>query len=159
MSAIEHADRFQRDHHWAGLPIAVVYKYIDDQGGYLAALIAYYSLVSLVPLLLVFISVLGFVLHANPDLQQRVLHSALSEFPGIGTQLTSSAGLQGSGTALVVGLLAALYGSLGAAQAIQNAMNVAWAVPRNTRPNPIKSRLKSLALVATAGLAVLGATV
>jgi membrane protein len=159
MSAAGQADRFQRDHHWAALPIAVVYKFTDDQGNYLSALIAYYGLVSLVPLLLVFTSLLGFVLQANPHLQQQILNSALSQFPGIGTQITSSTGLQGSGVALVVGLLGALYGSLGAAQATQNAMNIAWAVPRNRRPNPIRSRLRSLAMVGAAGLAVLGATV
>lgn len=159
MSASAWVDRFQRGHRWAALPIAVVYKYIDDQGSYLAALIAYYGLVSLVPLLLVFSSVLGFVLQADPDLQQRILHSALSEFPGIGTQIRSSTGLRGSGIGLVVGLLGALYGSLGVAQAVQNVMNVAWAVPRNRRPDPIKSRLRSLALIGTAGLAVLGVTV
>lgn len=159
MSATTHVDRFQRGHHWAALPIAVVYKYVDDQGSYLAALIAYYGLVSLVPVLLVSTSVLGFVLQANPDLQQRILHSALSEFPGIGTQIRSSAGLHGSGVALVVGLVGALYGSLGAAQAMQNAMNVAWAIPRNRRPDPIRSRLRSLALLGTAGVAALGVTV
>jgi hypothetical protein len=29
-----------------GFPLAVLYKYIDDSGGYLAALIAYYGFVS-----------------------------------------------------------------------------------------------------------------
>lgn len=159
MTTSAHVDRFQREHHWAALPIAVVYKYFDDQGSYLAALITYYGLVSLVPVLLVFTSVLGFVLQADPHLQQRILHSALSEFPGIGTQIRSSAGLHGSPVALVVGLIGALYGSLGAAQAVQNAMNVAWAIPRNRRPDPIKSRLRSLALLATAGVAALAVTV
>jgi membrane protein len=159
MTMTERLDLFQRRHRWAGLPIALAYKFVDDQGGYLAALIAYYGLVSLVPLLLLLTSILGFMLSGNPDLQQQILHSALSEFPGIGAQITSSAGLQGNATAVVVGLVGALYGSLGAAQATQNAMNVAWAVPRNQRPNPLRARLRSLALLATAGLAVLGATI
>jgi len=32
-------DGYQRRHRWAGFPLAVVYKFADDQGGYLAALI------------------------------------------------------------------------------------------------------------------------
>jgi len=32
-----------------GFPLAVVYKYIDDQGGDIAALITYYAFVSLFP--------------------------------------------------------------------------------------------------------------
>ena len=38
----------------------------------------------------------------------------------------------------------------GVAQALQNAMNVAWAVPRNSRPTPVYARLKSLVLLLTA---------
>jgi uncharacterized BrkB/YihY/UPF0761 family membrane protein len=49
----------------------------------------------------------------------------------------------------------ALYGALGLGQALQNALNVAWSVPRNSRPNPILLRLKSLFLLLTAGIAVL----
>ena len=87
------------------------------------------------------------------------MHSTLSQFPVIGTQITAPSGLHGSGVALLVGALGALYGSIGVAQAVQNAMNVAWAVPRDSRPNPLKARLRSLMLLATAGLAVVGATV
>ncbi|MEO7059591.1 MAG: YihY/virulence factor BrkB family protein [Lapillicoccus sp.] len=151
-------DAFQRRHRWASLPIAVTYKFFDDQGSYLAALIAYYGLVSLFPLLLLLTSVLGFVLQGDAALQQRILHSAISDFPVIGTQISAPSGLRGSGVAILVGAVGAVYGSIGGAQAVQHAMNVAWAVPRNRRPNPIKARLRSLVLIATAGLAVLGAT-
>ena len=48
-----------------------------------------------------------------------------------------------------------LYGALGVAQATQNALNIAWAVPRNRRPNPIMARLRSVLLLAVAGLAIL----
>jgi membrane protein len=41
------------------------------------------------------------------------------------------------------------------AQAAQNAMNIMWAVPRNRRPNPIASRLRSLLLLAIGGLTFL----
>lgn len=47
-------DRLQRRSRAAGFVIAVIYKYVDDQGGYLAALITYYAFVSLFPLLLLF---------------------------------------------------------------------------------------------------------
>jgi uncharacterized BrkB/YihY/UPF0761 family membrane protein len=44
------------------------------------------------------------------------------------------------------------------AQAVQHAMNTAWSVPRNSRPNPFLARGRSLLLLGTAGLAVLGTT-
>jgi YihY family inner membrane protein len=159
MALTERLDRFQQRHEWAGFPLAVVYKFADDQGNYLAALITYYGFLSFFPLLLLFSSVLGFILQGNADLQDQILNSTLSQFPVIGEQLTSPSGLHGSTTAVVVGLVGSLYGALGVAQATQNAMNSAWAVPRNRRPNPLAARLRSMLLLLTVGLAVVGTTV
>jgi YihY family inner membrane protein len=159
MSVTTRLDAFQRRHRWAGFPVAVVYKYADDQGGYLAALITYYGFLSVFPLLLVASSALGVVLQGNDELRLEILGSALRQFPVIGDQLADPQSLRGSGLALVVAFLGAVYGALGVAQATQNAMNVAWAVPRNRRPNPVLSRVRSLVLLATAGVAVLATTV
>jgi membrane protein len=159
MSVTQRLDAFQQRHRWAGFPLAVVYKFAEDQGPYLAALITYYGFLALFPLLLLLASILGFVLEGDPDLQDRILDSTLSQFPVIGDELGDPQGLQGSGVALVVGGLVALYGALGVAQALQNAMNVAWAVPRHRRPNPIRLRLRSLVLITVGGLAVLATTV
>lgn len=52
-------DRLQRRNRAVGVIVGVVYKYNDDQGGYLAALITYYALVSLFPLLLLLTTGLG----------------------------------------------------------------------------------------------------
>lgn len=152
-------DRFQRRHPAAGFPLAVLYKYFDDSGGYLAALIAYYGFVSLFPLLLLLSTVLAFLLSGHPAWQQQILGSALHEFPVVGTQLGDPTHLGGGAAGLIIGIAGSVYGSLGVAQAVQYAMNTAWRVPRNERPNPIKARLRSLLLLGTAGLAVVGTTV
>ena len=55
---------------------------------------------------------------------------------------------------MVIGALAALYGVIGLGQAAQNAVNVAWAIPRNSRLNPLVSRLRSLVWLVLAGLAL-----
>ncbi len=89
-------DRFQRRHRWAAFPIGVLYKFFDDQGSYLAALITYYGFVSLFPLLLLLASILGFVLSGDPDLQNRILDSAIGQFPIVGTELGRPGGLQGN---------------------------------------------------------------
>jgi len=99
--------------------------------------------------------VLGFVLQEHPHLQQQILESALAQFPVIGQELGSPQGLRGSTTAVVIGLVSSLYGALGVAQATQNAMNTMWAVPRNRRPNPIASRLRSLLLLGVGGVTFL----
>lgn len=149
-------DDFQRRHNWLGLPIATIYKFVDDQGGYLAALITYYGFLSIFPLLLLGTSILGFALHSNPQLRAQIVGSALRDFPIVGPQLRAHAhSFQGSGAALAIGIVGSLYGGLGVAQAAQNAMNTVWAVPRNDRPKPWKSRLRSLGLLLTLGAAAL----
>jgi YihY family inner membrane protein len=152
-------DRFQRRHAWAGFPLAVVYKYVDDLGGYLAALLTYYAFVSLFPILLLLTTVLGVVLAGNPELQARIVDTALAQFPVVGGQLGQPQALRGDTAGIVVGLLVALYGALGVAQAFQFANNTVWRVPRNERPNPILGRARGLLILGIAGLAILGTTV
>jgi YihY family inner membrane protein len=158
MALVDRLDHLQRRHPAAGFPIAVIYKYVDDSGPYLAALITYYAFVSLFPLLLLLSTILGHVLAGNPELQQRLIHSAVSQFPVVGQQLARPKELSGGATGVVIGVLGSLYGGLGVAQAIQYAMNSAWSVPRNSRPNPFLARGRSLLLLGTAGLAVIGTT-
>jgi membrane protein len=148
-------DATQRRRRWVGFPLAVVYKFFDDQGSYLAVIVTYYAFAAIFPMLLISSSVLGFVLQGNEDLQKAVLQSALKEFPIVGTQLATPQGLQGSTPAVIVGTLAAVYGVIGLGQAVQNAVNVTWGVPRNGRPNPFRGRLRSGALLSLAGLTVL----
>ena len=156
MSAqVDRVDSFQRRHPVVGFPLAVVYKFFDDQGNYLAATITYYAFIAIFPLLLIASSVLGFILQGDPELRQEVLTSALRQFPIVGSQLGAPKGLQGSTSAVVVGVLAALYGVLGLGQAALHAVNVAWAVPRNSRLNPVVSRLRSFVVMIIAGVTVL----
>jgi membrane protein len=160
MGAVSWIDRYQQRHPWAGFPLAVVYKFADDQGGYLAALITYYGFLSLFPLLLLGVTILGFVLSDNPELQQEVLGSALRQFPIIGAQLRENVhSLRGSGLGLAVGVLVSMYGGLGVAQATQAALNRVWGVPRNVRPNPLTSRARSLAVLLVAAVAMFVTTV
>ena len=55
----------------------------------------------------------------------------------IGEQLSYPERLSGGWVGLTIGIAGALFGGLGVAVAAQNAMNVAWSVPRNQRPDPI----------------------
>lgn len=152
-------DAFQRKHAILGFPIAVIYKYFDDQGPYLAAIISYYAFIAIFPLLLISSSILGFFLQDDPELRDRLLDSALSQFPIVGDKLGRPDGLTGSTSAIVIGSLAALYGSMGLGQASQNAANIAWSVPRNSRANPFLLRLRSIFFLAASGLGILSIAV
>ena len=74
-------DRLQQRHTATAFAYAVVKKFGDDRGGNLTALITYYGFVSLFPLLLVGVTVLGFVLQGNEELQQRLVGLRARELP------------------------------------------------------------------------------
>jgi YihY family inner membrane protein len=140
-------DDYQQRRDWLAFPVAVVKKFGDDQAGRHAALLAYYGFFSLFPLLLVAVTVIGFLLQGGSDLRERIVDSAVAQFPVIGDDIereVSRSGLQGSGLALAVGLALALWGGLGVAEAAQNAMNGIWNVPRKRYPNFLLRRLRGL---------------
>lgn len=159
MGAVATVDDFQRRHDVLGFPLAVVYKYFDDQGPYLAAALTYYAFVSIFPLMLLGSSILGLLLQGEPEWSEAILDSALAQFPIIGDELGRPEGLAGSVTGVAVGAVVALYGCQGLGQAVQNTQHVVWSVPRNSRPNPFYARFKTLLLLVTAGLSVLTVSV
>ena len=150
-------DRFQRRHSVLGFPIGVLYKFFDDAGGYMAALLTYYAFVCVFPLLLLIATILSVVLRNNPGLQKEILESALSQVPVVGDQLGDPQSLSGGTTGVVLGAVVAIYGVLGVGNALQYAMNTIWAVPRNSRPNLFLTRARSL-LIVPLGLVVVIAT-
>ncbi|HEX4789550.1 MAG TPA: YihY/virulence factor BrkB family protein, partial [Actinospica sp.] len=94
-----------------------------------------------------------------PRLQADVLNSALAEFPVIGSQLRANVHSLGrSGVGLVVGVLFTFVGARGVANAMQNAMNTVWEIPRRARPGFPISWLRSFGLIAVIGLGVLVTT-
>lgn len=153
----EALDEAQRRRPWAAVPVAVIVKALQDRAPYLAALLAYYGFVSLFPLLLLLSSVLGFVLDGNPELRDEILGSALQAFPGLRQTLRENvSALHGSGWGLTIGVIGTLYGGLGIMQAAQAVMNQIYGVPRSRQPNVLRSRLRSLAMLAVLALAVAG---
>lgn len=152
-------DRYQQRHRRLSFLAAVVKKFGEDQAGQLAALIAYYAFVSLFPLLLVFVTVLGFVLQGDPGARERILDGALGQFPIIGDQLRLHS-LSGSGVALAIGLVSSLVAGLGVMSAAQNAFNRIWSVPFKHRPGFLPSRARSLRTLAIlAALSIVSTTV
>jgi membrane protein len=143
-------DDFQQRTKALAIPLAVVKKAGDDQGGNLAALVAYFGFFSLFPLLLVFTTILGYVLASDPSEQHKVEQSILHQFPSLGSSLPLHS-ISGSAVALILGLLVSLWAGLGVTNAAQNLLNTVWAVPRKDRPNFVKSRLRGVGLLAFLG--------
>jgi membrane protein len=149
-------DRYQQSHAALGFPFAVLKKFGDDSAGNLAAVIAWSATLAVFPLLLLLITVLGIVLRNDPNLQQRVLKSALVEFPVIGQQLqTNIKSLNRSGVGLIVGLIGTFLGTRGVANALQNALNTMWEIPRERQPGFPLNALRSLAIVLVLGIGLI----
>lgn len=152
-------DRFQQRHPVIGFPLAVVQKFGNDQAGGKAALMAYYGLFALFPLLLLFATVLGFILSSHPALRQQLFYSALGNFPVIGSQIRSSVHpLRGNIAALIVGIVGSVYGAVGIGMAAQNAMNTVWNVAFVYWPSLWKRYLRTFGVIGLLGLASLTST-
>ena len=153
---LQAADRLQQRHGVLGFPVAVVKKFGDDQAGKHAALLAYYGFFSLLPLLLVFVTLLAYALANNPELQRQLIDTVIAHFPGFGPQLQAT--IQGSGIGLVVGVLGTLWGGLGITQSAQDAMNAVWNIPRKDRPAWGLRLARSLGALLLLAVAVFAAT-
>jgi len=142
-------DRLQRRHAPLAIVVAVLRTFSDQGAGNAAALMAWWAFFSIFPLLLLFVTILGYVLSGDPAAQRSIEHSVLQQFPILG-QHTSD--LHGSGVALVVGLLGTLWSGLGVTVAAQNAFNTVYMVPHRERPDFFVSRLRGLKLLVTVGV-------
>lgn len=148
LGPVRRFDAFQQRHKGWAIPMAVIRKFGNDQAGNLAALIAYYAFFSIFPLLLVFTTILGFVVQGNTSLYNDVQNSVLGHFPGIDLKTHQ---LTGSVPALIIGAVGSVWGGLGVTNAAQNAFDRVWAVPFKDRPDFIHSRLRGLLLLVSLG--------
>lgn len=146
-------DTFQQEHSWLAFPAAVWRKLSDDQVGDLTALLTFYAFLSLFPLMLLLVTVLGVALRHDQALQDWVLRSALADFPVIGGQLRGDVHAVGRGpVGLVAGLIGSFLGARGLASAAQTVLNRLWAVPFNRQPGFPWSWLRSYGFIAVVGV-------
>lgn len=157
---VRRTDKFQQRHAVLGFPFAVLQKFGNDQAGGNAALIAYYGLFAVFPLLMLFTTILGYVLHNDDQLRKNLENSALGSFPIIGPQLQSQVHtLTGSALAVVVGGLLLLYGAVGLGLATQSAMNKVWNIPYVRWPSLPMRYLRGLGVLALLAVSAIGSTV
>jgi uncharacterized BrkB/YihY/UPF0761 family membrane protein len=148
---IAKVDSWQRHNRVAGPAYAVVRKFSDDQANLLVVCLGWYGFLSIYPLLLVVVTVFGFI---GVSSLGGGLVNTLHQFPVIGADFNSSPGghhLQGSVPALVVGMAGLIYGAQGVTQYAQQAMSQVWNIPQLERPRFVTRLVRSLL-----GLAVIG---
>lgn len=152
-------DEFQQRKPALALPLGIVKRFGEDEGGSMVSLIAYRAFFSLFPLLLLMTTILGYVLAGNEELHREVVNSTLSQFPIIGNQLKGGS-LQGSGVALAVGIVGSVLAGLGVILETQQTFDRCWGVPKAAKRSFVGSRLRGIGLlVVLGGLAVVSTVV
>ena len=156
--AVRAVDDWQQRHTVPGFLFAVVKKFGDDNGGVLAANLAFVAFGALFPLLLLLTTILGLVLAGDAHLRTEVLKSALAEFPVIGNQLGQNIhSLKARSTpALIISIVGLVWTSIGMSQAALFTMSQVWNLPNSERPDYVHRLVRSLAFlgVMAVGLAV-----
>lgn len=125
------------------------------QTGRNAAFLTYYGFLTLFPLFLAASTIVGFVLESRPELQDDLVGSAVDQVPFIGDEIASGA-ITGSWLALLIGLGAALWGSMRAFIGLQLAYDDTWEVPIDDRAKFVTKRLRALVGICVIGLAQVG---
>ena len=152
-------DDYQQARPVLAMPLGIVKKFGDDEGGSMVSLIAYRAFFSLFPLLLLMTTILGYVLAGNEKLREEVVSGTLSQFPIIGNQLQGGE-LHGSGVALAVGIVGSLLAGLGVVLETESTFNRCWDVPKTDERGFLGSRLRAVGLLLVlGGLAVVSTVV
>ena len=147
-----------------GFPWAVIKRYIEDHGGWLGSLIAYYGFFSLYPLLVAFTTIATWLFDDRPQTLQRILTAVWSKLPFATTDLAEEVSeqvkdLSGQGWIAVVSLLVSLWGAIGVVRVLQDAVNTMWGVPRYRRPRYFVKVGRGAAMLSLLGVGVIGSAV
>jgi YihY family inner membrane protein len=157
--AIRRVDRAQQRNPAAAFVFGVIKKYGDDNGGTLTASLAHSAFLSLFPLLLILVTVLGLVAAGNPALRQDVLNAVANQFPAAGDQLTNISALRRSSViGLIIGLVGLLWGANGLAQAGLFTMEQVWNLPGPARPGFLPRLGRSMIFLGVLGIGVVVTT-
>jgi membrane protein len=142
---VAETSRFQqlRDRYaWLDHLVRAGARYTERHGDHYAAAVTYFSVLSLVPLLMVAFAAVGFALRARPEVLEQLQNDIAAAVPGaLGETLNGvvTQAIASAGTVGVFGLLAALYAGVGWMTSLRDALTEQWGhVPE---PPPMVRRL------------------
>ena len=158
--AIRKVDATQRRFTPTAFVYGVVKKYGDDNGGVLVSNLAYSAFVSMFPLLLVLVTILGLASAVDASFRQDVLNTVANQAPVLGKQLTGNVHelKRSSIIGLIVGLVGLLWGTTGLAQAGLFTMEQVWNLPGPARPGFVQRLGRAVLFISLLGAGVIGTT-
>lgn len=115
---------------WLDRLLRAAEGYQKQYGDYYAAAITYFSVLALVPLLMIAFAVAGFALQGSPELLESLRTSITDSVPNPGMQemlnRVVDQAISNAGAVGIVGLLTALYSGLGWMTNLREALTAQW---------------------------------
>jgi membrane protein len=142
---------------WLDHALRAYKRFQTNHGNHFAAAITFFSFLALFPLLLLGVSVIGFVLHSDPKLQQDVIDDITKQAPGgFGETLKSSltTAINARTSIGIVGLVGLLLTGSGWIGNLRSAIEGVWGQPPIKR-SFVKAKLANLLVLGGLGLAIL----
>jgi membrane protein len=152
--------RWLEANHVTRFPWAVVQTFSKAEGSLLSGSIAYYTFLSLLPLLMVAAFVITTLATPGPDARQALADALNKVFPGIGSEVFDEVIrqiLENRAALGVFGLLSVAYAGSGFVGAMTACMNRMWQV--ETGRNPVGQKLLNILVVVLLGTVLLGSAV
>jgi len=150
--------RLRARHEWLDHLLRAATRYTERHGNHYAAAITFFSVLSLVPLMMIAFAAAGYVLFFNPALLTE-LQAAITENvpPGLNTMVEQiiQQAIDQRGAVGLLGLLAALYSGIGWMSNLREALSEQWAQVPAT-PSMPKRILFDLLTLGGLGLALVG---
>jgi len=149
-------ERYRERWPWLDHLFRAGMRYTENHGDHYAAAITYFSVLALVPLLMVAFAAAGFVLRGNPDMLQALRDGIATSVPGgIGDLLGGivDTAINRAGAIGLVGLIGALYSGIGWMGNLREALSEQWG-QREEAPAMIKRLGYDLLALVGLGLAL-----
>ncbi len=133
-------------------------RYTERHGDHYAAAITYFSVLSLVPLILVGFAIAGYVLFFNPSLLTELQKGISENLPaGLGALIDPviESAIRNRGTIGIIGLVGGLYSGVGWMSNLREALSEQWAQVPATPPM-LRRLLVDLLTLVGLGVALVG---
>jgi membrane protein len=158
--------RLRRKYGWLDHLIRAYEAFTERYGNHYAAAITYFSVLSVIPILMVAFAILGFVVNGDQAVIDQIIAGIMKSVPaGLNDTVSSivKASLDSYGGLGIFGLLLALYSGIGWMSNLRDALTAQWGQEKQQLPvvsTTIKDLLSlvglGVALVISFGLTAIG---
>jgi membrane protein len=141
---------------WLDHLVRAYQRYDSTRGNHLAAAITYFSFLALFPLLLLAVSIAGYVLAHNQDQLRQLTDLIQENVPGsVGTEFSDvvTTAVSKRGTIGLFSLLGVAYAGLGWVGNLRTALQLVWSC-EPVKENPLRAKLADLFALVGLGLAI-----